>query len=75
MNQSLSHDARALCPDIGDRLQAQFHELAIRPTPDGAERLAIQLEGARRHLLSMRAQLLHAGRVADTESAASKKVA
>lgn len=44
--------------EVGDRLHGQLHELSMRPTPDGAERLAIELEGAKRHVLTIRAALL-----------------
>jgi hypothetical protein len=43
--------------DVGDRLQGQLHELSMRPTADGAERLAIELEGVRRHVLRVREAL------------------
>lgn len=44
-------------PAIGERLSAQLVELHTRPTPDGAERLAFELEGVRRHLLKLREAL------------------
>ena len=44
-------------PEIGNRIQGQLLELAMRPTPDGAEVLALQLEGVRRHVLKLRETL------------------
>ena len=45
-------------PEIRERLQAQLHELSCRPIPDGAESLAVQLEGTRRRILSLREALV-----------------
>ena len=50
--------------EIGDRVQGQLHELAMRPTADGCERLAIELEGTRRHLLRIREALLRESQAA-----------
>ena len=45
--------ARSL-PEIADALHAQLCELSARPTPDGAEILAANLDGARRAVLRLR---------------------
>lgn len=52
--------ARGL-PDIGNTLHAQLDELSARPTPDGAEQLAINLDGARRAILRLRERLMLEG--------------
>lgn len=48
-------------PDLADRTHAQLHELHREPTPERAERLAIELEGVRQHVLSYRQALLLEG--------------
>ena len=53
--------ARSL-PDIATTLHAQLGELSARPTPDGAEQLAINLDGARRAVLRLRERLMLEGR-------------
>ncbi len=57
--------------EVGNRLQGQLHELAMRPTPDGAEMLALQLEGVRRSVLKLREALIReaetGGRAADVD--------
>ncbi len=56
-------------PEIGSRLQGQLHELAMRPTADGAEMLALQLEGVRRCVLKLREALIReaGGHAADVD--------
>ena len=52
---------RESLPDIGEGLQAQLAELYARPDPDRAERLASNLDGARRVVLSFRERLIAEG--------------
>jgi len=52
---------RQQLPDIGDGLHAQLSELSKRPRADAAERLAINLEGARRVVMTYREELLRQG--------------
>ena len=47
--------------EIGERLSAQLDELSVRTTPDGAEQLAINLDGARRAVLRLRERLIVEG--------------
>lgn len=54
-------DLRRQLPDLGDGLQAQCHELYAAPTPERCERLALNLEGARRAILTLRERLLTEG--------------
>ncbi|PZP59720.1 MAG: hypothetical protein DI597_14445 [Pseudoxanthomonas spadix] len=51
---------RAL-PDLGERTAAQFQELHRAPTAERAERLAIELEGCRQHVLRYRQALILEG--------------
>ena len=53
--------ARAL-PDLADGLSAQLHELLARPTRDRAETLAMNLHGARAHVLRIAEALRAEGR-------------
>lgn len=57
--------------EVGSRLEARLNELAMRPTPDGAEILALQLEGVRRSVLKLREALIReaeaGGRAADVD--------
>lgn len=48
-------------PEIGDRLQAQLHELQRLPTAERAERMAIELGGAQRYVLQVREALIREG--------------
>lgn len=48
-------------PEIGDGLQGMLYELSARPTVDGAEQLAANLDGARRACLRIREALLREG--------------
>lgn len=50
-----------LLPDVATSLHVQLDELRTRPTPDGAERLAINLDGARRAVLRLRERLMLEG--------------
>lgn len=52
-----SADLLAPVPEIGASLDAQLCELARFPTPERCERLAIELEGVRRHIARIREQL------------------
>lgn len=45
---------RRQLPEIGAGLQAQFEQLHARPTPDAAERLALNLDAARLAVLRYR---------------------
>lgn len=54
-------DLRSGLPDIGDGLQAQLHELFRDPTPEAAERVAINLAGAQRAVQRFREALLREG--------------
>lgn len=54
-------DLRRQLPDLGDGLQAQCHELYAHPTPERCERVAVNLEGARRAVLTLRERLLAEG--------------
>jgi hypothetical protein len=47
--------------DVGEGLHAQLDEFSVRPSPDGAERLALNLEGCRRTVLRLREALLCQG--------------
>lgn len=48
---------RGELPGIGEGLMAQFLELSERPSLDGAEQLAANLQGAARLVLQYRAPL------------------
>ncbi len=45
-------------PSIGKGLQAQCDALSANSTPEACERLAGNLDGARRHVLRLRERLL-----------------
>jgi hypothetical protein len=45
-------------PDIGSSVGAQLCDLKRLPSPERAERLAIELEGIRRHVLRLREMLI-----------------
>jgi hypothetical protein len=45
-------------PDVGEALHAQLIELHKRQSPDAAERVAYNLEGARKMVLAVRAEML-----------------
>jgi hypothetical protein len=53
-----SFDLCQALPDIADRIHGQLHELLRKPTPDRAERLSLELEGTRRHVLRIREALI-----------------
>lgn len=57
----LSEELARSLPDIGETLHAQLDELSARPTADGAEQLAINLDGARRAVLRLRERLMLEG--------------
>lgn len=57
-----SQDLRRLLPDVGDALQAQFHELSARPCLDRCDRLAMSLAGAQTTLRKFREALDREGR-------------
>lgn len=48
---------RRALPELADHLAAQLHELHRVPTPERAERMSIELEGIRRHVLNLRAAM------------------
>jgi len=52
---------RRQLPDLGDGLSAQCHELHTKPTAERCERLALNLEGARRAVLTLRERLIAEG--------------
>ena len=51
-------DLRRLLPDLSERTAAQLLELHRSPTPERAERLALELEGARTLALKLRQALM-----------------
>lgn len=54
-------DLRCSLPDIGDGLQGQLHELYSRPSAAAAERVAANLDGARRAVLRLRERIISEG--------------
>ena len=54
-------DMRDQLPDLADGLHAQLCELHKRPCADKAERLAINLEGAKRVVMEFRSRLVTEG--------------
>lgn len=48
-------------PDLAEGLHAQLGELHARPCADKADRLAVNLEGARLHVLRLRERLVIEG--------------
>ena len=48
-------------PDLADGLHTQLSELHARPCADKADRLAVNLEGARLHVLRLRERLVNEG--------------
>ena len=54
-------DLRRQLPDLAEGLSAQLGELYARPRADAAERLAANLDGARRLMLTLRERLLEEG--------------
>lgn len=57
----LSNALSVHLPDVAEGLHAQLVEFSVRPTPDGAERLALNLSGARETVLRIREALLRQG--------------
>ncbi len=49
-------------PDVAAGLEAQLVEFSARPTPDGAERLALNLDGCRQTVLRIREAMLRQGK-------------
>lgn len=49
---------RRQLPEIGSSLEAQYADLNRDLTPERIERLSLNLEGARRSLLTLREELL-----------------
>ena len=47
-------------PDVAEAIHAQMIELHKRPCPAAAERLAYNLDGARRMVLQVRADMMEA---------------
>lgn len=56
-----SDDLRRTLPDVADGLHAQLCELSARPTPDGCDRLAINLAGAQSAVRKLREALIREG--------------
>jgi len=56
-----SADLRRTLPDVGEGLSAQLQELSAHPTPDGCDRLAINLAGAQSAVRKLREALLREG--------------
>lgn len=56
--QTSSRDLLQPVPEIADSLLAQLIDLSLRPTPAGCERLAMELDGVRRHCLKIRETLI-----------------
>ncbi len=54
-------DLRRLLPDLSERTAAQILELHRCPTPERAERMAIELDGARTLALKLRQALMREG--------------
>lgn len=54
-------DLRRQLPDLAEGLSAQLSDIYARPRADAAERLAANLDGARRLLLTLRERLLQEG--------------
>jgi len=55
---SSSRDLLQPIPEIADSVLAQMIGLSQSPTPAGCERLALELDGVRRHILKIREALL-----------------
>lgn len=56
-----AEDLRRQLPDLAEGLSAQLAELYARPRADAAERLASNLDGARRLALALRERLMVEG--------------
>lgn len=54
-------DLRRQLPDLAEGLSAQICEVYSRPRADAAERLAANLDGAKRLLLALRERLIAEG--------------
>ena len=52
-----SRDLLQPVPEIADSVLAQLIDLHAHPTPRGAERLAMELDGVRRHCLKIKQAL------------------
>lgn len=52
--QTSSRELLKPVPEIADSLLAQLIDLHQRPSASGAERLAMELDGVRRHVLKIR---------------------
>lgn len=57
-----AEELRRSLPEIGDGLQAQLHNLYARPSAADAERVAANLDGARRAVMRLRERLIAEGR-------------
>lgn len=55
--QRESADLLPCLPEVADQLHGAINDFARAPTPERAERLALQLDGARRHVLIVREAL------------------
>lgn len=60
MNGAAAHLTGQL-PDVAEGLHAQLVEFSVRPTADGAERLALNLDGCRQTVLRIREAMLRQG--------------
>jgi hypothetical protein len=56
-------------PDAGEHVAEASRELHARPNADACERLALQLDGMRRHVLRVREALLQEAAAGGTRSA------
>lgn len=56
-----AEDLRRSLPEVADGLSAQLHDLYARPSADAAERVAANLDGARRAVLRLRERVIAEG--------------
>lgn len=59
--QPAAGELRRCLPELADRLHTQLHELHARPSADRCDQLAINLEGALRHVRRLRERLVIEG--------------
>lgn len=55
-------ELRRSLPEIGEHLQRSLESLSAEPTAEMAERIAVELDGARRAVMRFRERLLVEGR-------------
>ncbi len=58
--QTLDRPLPDYLPEVADAIHGQMIELHKRPCPAAAERLAYNLDGARRMVLQVRAEMMEA---------------